>query len=114
VDVEAVRELEGVAGVQFRFDGLEHRRLDGVRHEHRDDVGLAGRLRRRLDAQAVGLGGRPRGGVFAQADDDVDAAVREVLRVGVTLATVAEYGDGLVVDVASVCVRFVVHWLREI
>ena len=48
-------------------------------------------------------------GVRAQADDDVDAGVLEVERVGVALGAVADDGDGLAVEEVEVCVVVVEH-----
>ena len=47
--------------------------------------------------------------VLAQADDDVDARVLEVLRVGVALGAVAEDRHGLAVQQVEVRVVVVVH-----
>ena len=52
---------------------------------------------------------RDRGGVGAQPDDDVDAGVLEVQRVGVALRAVADDGDGLAVEEVEVCVVVVDH-----
>ena len=44
-----------------------------------------------------------------QADDDVDAGVLEVQRVGVALGAVADDRDGLAVEEGEVCVVVVEH-----
>ena len=48
------------------------------------------------------LGLRPAGGVGPQPDDDVDARVLQVERVGVALRAVADHGDGLAVEVREI------------
>ena len=49
--------------------------------------------------EAVLLGGLGAGaGLLVQTDDDVDAAVAQVLRVGVALAAVTDDGNGLALD----------------
>ena len=71
----------------------------------------------RLAASAMSVTSRPsrlglldRRGVRAQADDDVDAGVLEVQRVGVALGAVAEDGHGLAVEEVEVCVVVVDTW----
>ena len=67
----------------------------------------ASTTRQHLEALLARLGDR--GGVLAQADDDVDAGVLEVERVGVALGAVADDGDGLAVEEREVCVVVVDH-----
>jgi hypothetical protein len=66
-----------------------------VGHEHHDDVGLGGRLGGLHHLETRGLGLGPRGSALAQADDDVDAAVAQVVGVRVPLAAVSDDGDFL-------------------
>ncbi len=70
----------------------------------------------RLAASTTGSTSRPcsrrlrdGGRVGTQPDDDVDAGVLEVERVGVALRAVADDGDGLAVEEAEVCVVVVDH-----
>ena len=65
-----------------------------------------------LEALLARLGDR--GGVLAQPDDDVDAGVLQVERVGVALRAVADDGDGLAVEQREVCVVVVDHWRQAI
>src|SRR5699024_4675222 len=55
-----------------------------------------------------GFGLLPVGGAFAQADDDVDAALGQVLGMGVALRAEADDRDGLAVKQAEVAVGIVV------
>jgi hypothetical protein len=69
-----------------------------VRREDHDQVGPVGGVGDALDLEAVvlGLGGRLR--PVLERDDDLDAGVAEVLRVGVALRAVADDGDLLGLD----------------
>ena len=64
-----------------------------IRSQNHDDVGFSGGFRNGLDFEALllgmldGLGGR------AQADDDVDAGITQVQRMGVALGTVTDDGN---------------------
>ena len=82
--------------------------LVGEQDHH--EVAAAGGLddREHLEALLARLGDR--GGVLAQADDDVDAGVLQVERVGVALGAVADDRDGLAVEEREVCVVVVDHW----
>ncbi len=94
VDVEAMGESDRGARLDVRLDVVGP---DGalvlIRSQDHDDVGLGGGFRNGLDFQTLllgvfdGLGGR------TQADDDVDAGVAQVQRVGVALGTVTDDGD---------------------
>ena len=85
-----------------------------VGHEHHHDVAAAGGVGDRQDLEARVLGLLHRRRVLAQADDDVDAGVLEVLGVGVALGAVADDGDGLAVEEGEVCVVVVVHGPRSL
>ena len=67
----------------------------------------ASTTRQHLQALLASLGDR--GGVITQADDDLDAGVLEVERVGVTLRAVADDRDGLAVEEMEVRVVVVKH-----
>ena len=109
VDVEAVGESEGVAGLQVRRDvGLVYLGLQLVGHEHHDEVGLFGGRGHVGHAQAGLLGGLDGVRALAQAHAHVAAGVLEVQRVGMTLGSVADDGDLLVLDDVGVAVLFVV------
>ena len=84
-----------------------------VGHEHHHEVAAAGGVGDRQDLEAVRA--RPCSAdarALAQADDDVDAGVLEVQRVGVALRAVADDGDGLAVEEREVCVVVVEHGAR--
>ena len=69
-----------------------------IRQQDHDDIGFGDRFRHGLDLEALllgvihGLGGR------AQADDDVNAGIAQVQRVGVALGAVTENGDLLAIE----------------
>ena len=84
-----------------------------VGHQHHDHVaGLGGLLD--LHDLEVGMAGCKLGGLvpvagaFAQADHDVDAALGQVLGMGVALAAEADDGNGLAVQHTEVAVGIVV------
>src|SRR5690554_77398 len=98
-DVETVAEQDGLAICKVRLDvvGIEVA-LVLVGCEDDDDVGPFSRLSRAqyLEAGFLGLGNRLR--AFLQANDNVDARVAQVLRVGVALRAVADDGNLLALD----------------
>ena len=83
--------------------------MELVGDEDVDDVGLLGgvggahRLEAVADGEVVVLAAGP------LADDDVDAAVAEVLGLGVALRAVADDGDGLAFEGGEVGVFVVVN-----
>ena len=88
--IEAVREDEGFSSAQMRFHiPLIDFGLGLVGKQDHDDV----RFRRRFGGLENRDAGRfrflPGGGAFAQAHDHVDAAVFQVLGMGVALASEA-------------------------
>ncbi len=96
VDREAVGEHEQVAGRDPVLDlALPDLGLPLVRKQDHHDVALAGGVGDVEDLEAMGFGLGARGGVGTQPDDDVDAGVLQVERVGVALGAVAEDRDGL-------------------
>ena len=98
VDREAVAEEQRLAGGDPVADLLVPDLavlLVGQQDHH--DVAARGGLGHVGDLEAVGARLLDGGGVRTQADDDVDAGVLEVQRVGVALGAVAEDGDGLAV-----------------
>ena len=64
-----------------------------IRSQNHDDIGLSSSFRDGLDFQTLllgvldGLGGR------AQADDDVDAGITQVQRMGMALGTITDDGN---------------------
>ena len=102
-DGEAVREIEGVARLEVLFDQRPDGALGGVRHQHLDDgapahglVDLEQRLARHpavFDrAVPVALEGA------GLADDDLEAVVAQVQRLGRPLHAVADDGDRLALE----------------
>ena len=73
--------------------------LGGLFHFHHLEVGVIGGKLFRFDPVARAL---------AQADHHVDAALGQVLRVGMALAAKADDGDGLAVQHAQVAVAVVI------
>jgi hypothetical protein len=77
--------------------------LGGVGEQVHDDGGLANGLvnieQVLAGDPAVGLGLLPRGAVLSYTDDDVQAIVAEVETLAVTLRTVADEGEGVVLEV---------------
>ena len=61
-----------------------------------------------MTLQAGGFGLRPALAAGGQADDDVDAGIAQVERVGVALAAVADDGDGAALQVVEISVFFVI------
>ncbi len=107
-DVQAVAEEQGVAGLQVRGDvRLVDVRLDRVRHQDHDDVGLGRGLGGGDHAQAGLLGLGAGLGLRLQADPDVRARVAQGQRVGVALAAVADDRDLAALDDGQVGVVFV-------
>ncbi len=108
VDVEAVGEGQGGAGLEVRLDlGSEHLGLELIRQKDHHHVGLGGGVGHGLDLEALLLGVLDGLGGGTQADDDVDAGITQVQRVGVTLRAVADDGDLLAVKHGQIGVLLV-------
>jgi hypothetical protein len=94
-----VGEEQRVAVLQVGLDRLRVQPpLHVVRNEDHDQVGLGGRLGRRHDPQALGLGLGAARAALGQADADVDPRVAQRQGVRVPLAAVAQDGDGAPLD----------------
>ena len=88
---EAVREQQRFTGAQIRLDVfLITRGLLGVRQRDHDDVGAFDGLGGGDDFKALFLRDGNGLAAFVKADDDLEAAVFEVERVGVALRAEAE------------------------
>ena len=115
VDREAVDEEDGLAtlaevrsDVLFPDGSLLH---VGDAHEH--DVGATDGFGGLIDLEALLLRGGGGLGTLVQAHDDVQSAVAEVHRVGMSLGTEAEDGEGLVLQEAEIGVLIGVHFGRH-
>src|SRR5262249_49213707 len=117
VDVEAVAEGEVVdLGQPWGDVGLESVAARPVRHQDHHDVGFLRRRRRVDDAQPLALRLRAGGAVAAEPHAHVAAAVAQVERMGVPLASVADDGDLLALErlEARVLVVIDVHAARSL
>src|SRR5918993_1377273 len=109
VDVEAVGEEQGVAGVEVGGDVAPVQvPLHGVGDQHHDQVGPGRRLGRAGHGQPGRLGLGPAGRALGQPDPDLAAGVVQGQGVGVALGAVAEHGDLAGLDEAEVGVVVVV------
>ena len=111
VDVKAVGERQGLPFGQVGGDVLlVHIRLLLVGDQDHDDVGCLGRFRHGHDGQ-TGLSGLLRGlGAFVKADDDVDARVAQVQRMGVALGAEADNGNLFAVEGVDVTVFLIIDF----
>ena len=110
MNVEAMCKDERVAfhetvGNAF---GIE-RRLLFVVDENHDDIGKLCRVFCGIDFQTRFFCGCPGFAALIESDDDVHAALLEVQRMRVSLAAVANDGDGFVLEVCEVAIAFVIH-----
>ena len=83
--------------------------LEVVGDQDHDDVRLLSRLVDGADAQSFGLGLLTALAALVEADHDVEAVVPAIEGVGVALAPVSDYADGLVLQEGQVGVVVVVH-----
>ena len=96
VDVEAVREHQGLAWRQVRGNlGLVERLLDVIWHQNHDHVRLLHGIRNGGHTQPLGLGLGAALAAFVQADNDIDAGVTQVEGMSMALAPVANHGHSL-------------------
>ncbi|BAS17472.1 hypothetical protein AHiyo8_57750 [Arthrobacter sp. Hiyo8] len=104
-------EGKGLAGGQLVLDGVVvDRALVLVRCQDHDDVGPFGGVGNVLDREACVLGLCDRLRAFFERDDNLDAGVAQVQRVGVALGTVADNGNLATLDDRQVCVVVVEHF----
>ena len=108
MNAEAVREAENFTRMQIGLDVLVVKfGLGLVGRENVDPVGALGGLIGGDDDHAVGLGLLRALAVGIEADDDFVSAVAEILGLGVSLAAVAEDGDGFALQCLGLGVAFV-------
>ena len=111
VDVEPVRTEEHVPFLQVRADVRpKNVALNLVGQQDIDDVGRLGGFGGGHGLEAVPDGQVVIRPAFSLADDDLAAAVAEVLGLGVPLAAVAQDGDGFVLEQRQVGIVFVVNF----
>jgi hypothetical protein len=93
VDVETVCEDQRGAFAQVRRDLVAvDARLSLVRGEHDGEIRLRRGFGCRHDVESVLGRARTAGRSFGEADDDGDAAVAQVQRLGAPLVAVADHG----------------------
>jgi ketol-acid reductoisomerase len=110
MDVEPVRAEQHVAGFEVRLDVLGvDVALNFVGQEDVDQVPLVGGLGGRDGCETVLHGLIVIGGAGTLADDDVAAGITQVLRVGMSLAAVADDRDRLAFEQTQVGVLVVKH-----
>jgi len=98
-NVETVSEEQRVAFGKIRSDlCVVHRLLLGVGKQDHDRVGPLGGVGNRHDRQAFRFGLGLRGRTLAQTNNDVDARLFEVERMGMALRAVTNDGDLAVGD----------------
>ncbi len=109
VNIEAVGEHQGLAGGEVRRDVARVQvALHVIRNQDHHHVGGLG---------GVGGGEHLQPGRFRlgaalarlrQADDHVEARIAQIQRMSVTLAAIADNGDGFTFEEANIAVLFVV------
>ena len=110
VDVEAVGEHQGVAGLQIGGDVLPVQiRLGFIVDEDHDDVGPPGGLGYAHDLQSGGLRLGLIGAAGPQAHAYVAAGLLQVQGVGVALGAVADDADLPAVQLADIAVLLIIH-----
>ena len=115
VDIEAMREHEGLSGLQVRGDLLL---VDGALmvvgdQDHHDVGGLAG-FGRGHDVETGRLGFVPVGAAGDVGNHDVDSGIPEVESVGMALAAVADDGYRAALERTQISIFFVItirHYL---
>ena len=102
----AAGKIQDLAFSQVWLDlGMVYRHLQLIRDQHEKNIRPLHRLRNRNDFKTVG----PRYigvAIFLISDDDVEAGVAQVLRLGVTLAAVSNRSDQSVLNDAEIRVLF--------
>ena len=110
VNIEAVSESKSLAGSEVRSDALlVEISLSLIVDEDHDDVCLLSSLSSSVNLEACVLSLLPALGAFVKTDDNVNAAILEVKSVCVTLASVADYSNGLAVQQGQVAVFLMIN-----
>ena len=108
MNAEAVREAENLSRMQIRLDVLlVDVRLGLVGSEHVDPVGALGRLVRSHNDHAIGPRLRRALPVRVQSHDDLETAVAQILCLRMSLAAVAQDGDGLGLQCLRLGIAFI-------
>src|SRR6266550_4474072 len=111
MDAEPMRDREcrTLPHIRAQF-GIVEPRLQLIRRQHHDDVGPFCRLGIGHDLEAGILGLCRRGRARAQRNDDVlDAAVAQIVGMGVALAAIADDGNLLRLDQIHIRVAVVIN-----
>jgi hypothetical protein len=115
VDREAVRDGQVFAGVQMRLDlAFVNARSQFVRRQHHYDVAAFGGVSDWQNLQPRRLGFGDRGAVRAQPDNDVAAAVFQVVRMAEALRAVTNHRDALACEGFRVGVIVIIYLHRKI
>ena len=85
-----------------------------VGDQDHDDVAALGGLGGGHDREPGGFGLVPVAAAGQLGDDDIDARVAQVERVGVALAAVTDNGDGAAFQMVQSCVFFIVAFSHGI
>src|SRR5690606_19642465 len=110
VHVEAVGESQHSAGRDVVGNVVTMDLGDVlVRKQNHDKIGCLHGFRNFLNLQACVLGLGPRGAALAQADDDVNAGIVQVLRMCVALRAVTDDGNGFALDQRKIAILVVVN-----
>ena len=113
VDIEAVGKRECLAFREVRFDALliELRLLFIVDEDH-DEVGILGCVCRGHDGNALRFRLCPALAAFVEAYDDLDAGFHQVERVRVTLRTVTDDRNCLILELVQIAVLLIENSLH--
>ena len=110
VDVEAMSEHQRLAGEHVLLDRLPiHLGLQVIGNQHHDDVRLLGDFGDHADLQSFCLRLRDAAAALVQPDHHIKPVVVQIECVGVSLAAIADYAEGLAIHQRHIGVRFVVH-----
>jgi hypothetical protein len=113
-NVETVGEHQRVARLEVRRDVLFiDLRLDRVGQRHHDHVGFGAGLGIAQHAQPVAFRLGPALAARVETDAHIHAALLEVERMGMALAAVAEDRDLFALQIAQVCLVFVVDFRHD-
>ena len=114
VDIETMREGESTAWLEVRTNlFLVDVRLLLIRDQNHRDVRLLNRLGDRQNLETMGLGSSLGLRSLVKANDDVDAALLEIQRMCMSLAAVADDGNGLALHDLPVRVLIIISFCHN-